>query len=67
MGCVPENKKHKGFEEPVYKPKNPHFVRNITDCFRQMVSYNNQSIFVVNINKNNMSFVCFARKYRQLF
>ncbi|KAG2316958.1 hypothetical protein Bca52824_020080 [Brassica carinata] len=37
MGCVPENKKHKGFEEPVYKPKNPHFVRNITDCFRQMV------------------------------
>ncbi|KAG2278095.1 hypothetical protein Bca52824_060650 [Brassica carinata] len=36
MGCVPENKKHKGFEEPVYKPKNPHFVRNITDCFRQM-------------------------------
>ncbi|CAF1717061.1 unnamed protein product [Brassica oleracea var. botrytis] len=36
MGCVPENKKHKGFEEPVYKPKNPHFVRNITNCFRQM-------------------------------
>nr|VDD28700.1 unnamed protein product [Brassica oleracea] len=36
MGCVPENKKQKGFEEPVYKPKNPHFVRNITNCFRQM-------------------------------
>ncbi|RID44048.1 hypothetical protein BRARA_I00870 [Brassica rapa] len=36
MGCVPENKKHKGFEEPDYKPKNPHFVRNITLCFRQM-------------------------------
>ncbi|CAH8335928.1 unnamed protein product [Eruca vesicaria subsp. sativa] len=29
MSWVPE-KKHKGFEEPVYKPKNPHFVRNIT-------------------------------------
>ncbi|KAJ4891022.1 putative B3 domain-containing protein [Raphanus sativus] len=23
------DKKHQGFEEPVYKPKNPHFVRNI--------------------------------------
>ncbi|KAL0657041.1 hypothetical protein Bca4012_077625 [Brassica carinata] len=28
MSWVPE-KKHKGSEEPVYKPKNPHFVRNI--------------------------------------
>ncbi|XP_033131421.1 putative B3 domain-containing protein At5g66980 isoform X1 [Brassica rapa] len=28
MSWVPE-KKHKGSEEPVYKPKNPHFVRKI--------------------------------------
>ncbi|KAL0863261.1 hypothetical protein Bca101_042379 [Brassica carinata] len=29
MSWVPE-KKHREFEEPVYKPQNPHFVRNIT-------------------------------------
>ncbi|KAF8085470.1 hypothetical protein N665_0666s0018 [Sinapis alba] len=29
MSWFPE-KKHRGFEEPTYKPKNPHFVRNIT-------------------------------------
>ncbi|KAF8101467.1 hypothetical protein N665_0205s0060 [Sinapis alba] len=33
----PEKKKHKGFEEPVYKPKNPHFVRNITNGSRRQM------------------------------
>ncbi|KAG2316957.1 hypothetical protein Bca4012_067846 [Brassica carinata] len=37
MGWVPEKKKHKGFEEPVYKPKNPHFVRNITNGSRRQM------------------------------
>lgn len=37
MGWVPEKKKLKGFEEPVYKPKNPHFVRNITTGSRRQM------------------------------
>ncbi|ESQ31183.1 hypothetical protein EUTSA_v10004496mg [Eutrema salsugineum] len=36
ISWVPK-KKHKGFEESEYKPKNPHFVRNITSgSLRQM-------------------------------
>ncbi|CAH8339893.1 unnamed protein product [Eruca vesicaria subsp. sativa] len=37
MGLVHEKKKHKGFEEPVYKPNNPHFVRNITNGSRRQM------------------------------